>query len=114
MGRWGQLFLDSLERNDPHQFRELQASGELNQVTQSVDELASAEFEQTIDALLEKEKATGSADFGNNLAIVGAVSPPWFRNSPHHKRLGDGHACLYKPVQDSLGHEEVRQLVGIS
>lgn len=71
LSRWGRLFLSSLEKNDPTQFQELTESGELQTVAASVDELASAEYEQTLNGLLEKETATKK--FANRQAQIARV-----------------------------------------
>jgi len=56
LGRWGNLFLSSLRKNDPQQLQELQAAGELEKVAQDVDQTASQQYRDTLNALLEKEK----------------------------------------------------------
>jgi ribonuclease D len=51
LGRWGQLFLASLKKNDPAQLAELEQMGELEKVARDVDETASAMYDQTLHAL---------------------------------------------------------------
>ena len=71
IGRWGQLFLESLSANDPAQYKELEEAGELLPVAQSQDELASAEYQQLFEALVEQEKGKEKpAGYQENLALV--------------------------------------------
>lgn len=55
LNRWGEIYLSSLKKNDPDQYRELVASGELDAAVKNAQEMAQAEYQQTLNALLEKE-----------------------------------------------------------
>lgn len=66
LGRWGQLFLASLKKNDPDQYRELKASGDLATVAKDVDETASAEYEGLLQKLLQENPDTTT--YGDRIA----------------------------------------------
>src|SRR5438132_1038159 len=71
LGQWGRLYLQTLARNDPEQEKQLRNQGQLQAVAQSVDELAEAEFTQTLSALIEQNaKQKPAKDYATNLARV--------------------------------------------
>lgn len=55
IGRWGQLFLASLKKNDPAQYAELEQMGELEKVARDLDETASAQYDATLKALEKQD-----------------------------------------------------------
>lgn len=54
------MYLSSLKKNDPAQYQELESLGELEKVARSKDELAQAEYQGTLNGLLESEPAAKS------------------------------------------------------
>ena len=74
IGRFGQAFLETLERNRPEQYRAKQAAGTLHAEAAEVDARARDDFETTLSELKRQHPVPENSDYSTSARHLSQLS----------------------------------------